>query len=45
MLEMESLFYGAYQVVAEEIGMDIDIQRYVSEEETAREWIKPLQKI
>jgi hypothetical protein len=45
--EMESLFFGAYQVVAEEIGMDADNQlseRSKAEREAdkklAREWIR-----
>lgn len=47
--EMESLFYGAYQVVAEEIGMDLSAQlleRSKAEREAdkklAREWFRQI---
>ena len=47
LLDMESLFYGAYQVVAEEIGMDTDLklqerskQLKEADKKLAREWIR-----
>jgi hypothetical protein len=47
LLNMESLFYGAYQIVAEEIGMEIDTQFQEKSEQGkeadkkfAREWMR-----
>ena len=47
LLNMESLFYGAYQVVSQEIGMDIQVQERGEQEKEAdkkyvREWIRTL---
>ncbi|MEA1948720.1 MAG: hypothetical protein U9N83_15635 [Thermodesulfobacteriota bacterium] len=45
LLNMESLFYGAYQIVSQEIGMDIQPQERgeqakEADEKYAREWIR-----
>ena len=45
LLNMESLFYGAYQIVSQEIGMDIQLQERgkqekEADEKYAREWIR-----
>ena len=47
LLNMESLFYGAYQVVCQEIGMDVPPQKIgkrekQADEKYAREWIHTL---
>lgn len=51
LLEMESLFYGAFQIVAEEIGMDISAQlpkrskqAIEADKKMIREWIRTFQE-